>query len=158
MRLGLLFAVLVALCCGCCCCGRVPMFGLGPEVDTEAIRHDVLARADVVDHLCGTELHCRAVVAADVDVLASTWNPVTDTVVTTIAVEATCRASVQDTGEVFVCAGALAAVGTVVGGVVVHEMVTDSVGLGLPQTHPRDWDPPSRPHHHHREHDWDFDD
>lgn len=102
--------VLIASCCGCCCC-RVPTFGLGPAVDEAAIVAELRRQPLVVDQLCRTAARCEVVEDAEVEVVPVGWNPLTGTVTVLLTVEARCAPSsaLHERAEPFVCAGLLGA-------------------------------------------------
>lgn len=142
-------SILLASCCGCCC-GRLPTFGLFPELDEAAILADLKAKPFVVDHLCTTEATCLAVQDAEIEVMPVSWNPLTGTTMALIAVEAQCVASTNllERAQPFVCKGVLAALGVRDPSGALVITVTEETLLGLgPSGHGRgytggggDWD------------------
>ncbi len=118
--------ILLVSCAGCCC-GRIPTFGLWPDVDEAAIRDAVRADAFVVDHVCTTEQRCHAVRDAEIAVLPVGWNPFTGTVTTVVAVEATCTPSDDPVEQAapLLCAGTLGVVGAASGGALIFGGLTE---------------------------------
>lgn len=103
-------AILAASCAGCCC-GRLPTFGFGPEVDEAAIHARLIAAPFVVDGLCTTEAHCEAVQSAEIEVVPVGWNPLTGSVTALVAVEASCSPStaLHEQLQPIVCSGVVGA-------------------------------------------------
>lgn len=145
-RVGVV-AVLVAGCAGVCCC-RVPTLGLWPEVDASEVRARLLERPAVVRRLCRADLECEAVEGVEVEVVPVGYNPLTGTVVSLVAVEATCRApaGLGQVVEPLVCAGVVAAVGGLVAGGSATDFVTSDTLWGVDLDDPAastgggDWD------------------
>lgn len=132
MRIATAASLVLISCCGCCC-GRIPTFGLGPELDDAAILAELRAKPFVVDHICTTEATCEVVDDATIRTMPVGWNPLTGTVVALVEVEATCRASTSliERTQPFVCRGVLAAVGVPDPDGVLRVMVTEETLLGL---------------------------
>ncbi len=131
-RVGCL-AIIVAGCAGCCC-GRLPTFGLWPEVEPAAIRADLLSRPHVVQKLCRVDQVCSVVSDAEIEVVPVSWNPLTGTVVSLVAVEATCQPSTElaQALEPIACAGVLAAVASEAAtGLLVHQYVCSDTWWGI---------------------------
>ena len=130
-------AVVIASCAGCCCL-RVPTFGLWPEIDEASARQRIHDRPALVQKLCRFDEVCAVVEGADVDVVPVGYNPLTGTVVSLVAVEATCRPTVepQQVAEIVVCAGVVAAVGREVAGAWTTEFVTSDTLWGVDMDDP----------------------
>ncbi|MFN7144660.1 MAG: hypothetical protein ACK4YP_12860, partial [Myxococcota bacterium] len=121
-------------CCGCCC-GRIPTFGLWPDLDEAEVAAAVKAAPIVVDHLCARDLTCVAVEDAEVDVVPVSWSPFTGDVVALVHVEATCRPEegLAEALEPLVCVGVLAAAYAVTDeGLELLHVTEETLGGGAP--------------------------
>lgn len=105
---GLVASIVLFGCVGCCC-GRLPTFGLGPEVDEAELAARVRAEPLVIDHICRAGEDCVAVEDAEVRVWPASWSPFDGEVVAVLEVEATCTPR-EGLTEPLLCAGTLAAV------------------------------------------------
>ena len=110
---------------------------------------DLKAKPFVVDTICTTEATCLAVQDAQIEVMPVSWNPITDTTMALITVEAQCLSSTNplERAQPFVCAGVLAVVQSVDPTGITRQIVTEETLFGLPPSgHGRgyegggDWD------------------
>ncbi|MCB9779484.1 MAG: hypothetical protein H6742_13055 [Alphaproteobacteria bacterium] len=144
---GLLLTMsVIFLSCAGCCCGGIPLFGLGPDLDPMEVEWALMDAPFVVDHTCSYAASCDEVDDVEVDLVPVSYHPLTGKLVVVADIRATCKGSLDYTrrpGRTFACVGLVAAVFVAADGAWELRYVTESPYGDLPSGEPdvHEWSP-----------------